>query len=98
MNACYLRDDNEIDAERCRISTRPMRQLTRRIPVTRRFAPPCIPTRAHNVPVGPDWVHEIKQDGYRLEVRRAGDMVRPFIRRVYDWSGRYPSSLCENEN
>jgi hypothetical protein len=26
-------------------------------------------------PAGPDWVHEIKHDGYRLQVRRDGDTV-----------------------
>jgi bifunctional non-homologous end joining protein LigD len=34
------------------------------------FVPPCIPTRAARPPAGPDWVHEIKHDGYRLQVRR----------------------------
>jgi ATP-dependent DNA ligase len=39
---------------------------------------PCIPTRATKVPTGKDWLHEIKQDGYRnagyryLEVRCLG--------------------------
>jgi bifunctional non-homologous end joining protein LigD len=55
------------------------------------FVPPCIPTRADKVPVGPDWVHEIKHDGYRLQVRRDGEAVRLFTRRGYDWSGRYPA-------
>jgi bifunctional non-homologous end joining protein LigD len=55
------------------------------------YIPPCIPTRATNPPVGPDWVHEIKHDGYRLQVRREGDAVRLFTRRGYDWSGRYPA-------
>jgi ATP-dependent DNA ligase len=36
------------------------------------FIPPCIPTRAYKVLAGPDWVHEIKRDGYRLQVRRDG--------------------------
>jgi bifunctional non-homologous end joining protein LigD len=36
-------------------------------------------------------VHEIKHDGYRLQVRRDGDAVRLFTRRGYDWSGRYPA-------
>jgi ATP-dependent DNA ligase len=40
------------------------------------FVPPCIPTRAVKPPAGPDWVHEIKHDGYRLQVRRVGDQVR----------------------
>jgi ATP-dependent DNA ligase len=43
------------------------------------------------VPAGPDWVHEIKHDGYRLIVRRDGDIVRLFTRRGYDWTGRYPA-------
>jgi bifunctional non-homologous end joining protein LigD len=55
------------------------------------FVPPCIPTRAPKPPAGPDWVHEIKHDGYRLQVRRVGDQVRLFTRRGYDWSGRYPA-------
>ena len=43
------------------------------------------------MPSGPDWFHEVKHDGYRLQVRRDGDTVRLFTRRGYDWSGRYPS-------
>jgi hypothetical protein len=34
------------------------------------FIEPCIPTRAAKPPAGPDWVHEIKHDGYRLIVGR----------------------------
>jgi bifunctional non-homologous end joining protein LigD len=55
------------------------------------FIAPCIPTRAPKPPAGPEWVHEIKHDGYRLQVRRVGDQVRLFTRRGYDWSGRYPA-------
>jgi len=55
------------------------------------FVPPCIPTRAPKPPAGPDWVHEIKHDGYRLQVRREGDVVRLFTHRGYDLSGRYPA-------
>ena len=36
------------------------------------FVHPCIPTLAAKPPSGPDWVHEIKHDGYRLIVRRDG--------------------------
>src|SRR5450759_2012633 len=31
---------------------------------------PCIPTRASKPPVGPQWIHEIKHDGYRLLARK----------------------------
>jgi len=30
----------------------------------------------------PDWVHEIKHDGYRLIVRRDGEALRLFTRRL----------------
>jgi bifunctional non-homologous end joining protein LigD len=55
------------------------------------FVPPCIPTRSAKPPAGLDWVHEIKHDGYRLQVRRDGETVRLFTRRGYDLSGRYPA-------
>jgi bifunctional non-homologous end joining protein LigD len=56
---------------------------------------PCIPTRRVRVPAGPDWVHEIKHDGYRLIVQRDGDRVRLFTRCGHDWSGRYPLITAE---
>jgi bifunctional non-homologous end joining protein LigD len=56
-----------------------------------RFIPPCIPTRAPKPPAGRDWVHEIKHDGYRVQVRCEGDVVRLFTRNGYDCSGRYPA-------
>jgi hypothetical protein len=43
-----------------------------------KYIPPCIPTRAAKPPSGPDWVHEVKHDGYRLQVRREGPAVRLF--------------------
>jgi bifunctional non-homologous end joining protein LigD len=55
------------------------------------FIPPCVPTRPSKPPVGPGWIHEIKHDGYRLQVRRDGDTVRLFTRRGYDWTGGYPA-------
>ncbi len=54
------------------------------------FIPPCIPTWSRHAPVGRDWVHEIKHDGYRLMVRRQGARVRLFTRRGFDWSHRFP--------
>jgi bifunctional non-homologous end joining protein LigD len=51
---------------------------------------PCIPTRGTNVPAGPDWLHEIKHDGYRLIVQRDGARVRLFTRNGNDWTARYP--------
>jgi bifunctional non-homologous end joining protein LigD len=56
---------------------------------------PCIPTRATKVPTGPDWLHEIKHDGYRLIVQkidqgRGNKRVRLFTRNGHDRTDRYP--------
>ena len=51
---------------------------------------PCIPTRGTEVPDRPEWIHEIKHDGYRLIVQRDGKRVRLFTRNGHDWSDRYP--------
>ena len=51
---------------------------------------PCIPTKAAQVPDRPDWIHEIKHDGYRLIVQRDGSRVRLFTRNGHDWSDRFP--------
>ena len=37
------------------------------------FIEPCLPSAADRPPSGPNWVHEIKHDGYRLMARRAPD-------------------------
>jgi hypothetical protein len=50
------------------------------------FVMPCIPTRAVKPPAGPGWVHEIKHDGYRLQV--VGDKSAP----VHPPRVRCPSS------
>jgi hypothetical protein len=47
------------------------------------FVAPCIPSLAHKPPSGPDWLHEIKHDGYRLIIRRDGKPVRLFTCPVF---------------
>jgi bifunctional non-homologous end joining protein LigD len=50
----------------------------------------CIPTAKTAVPAGPDWIHEVKYDGYRLRVERNGDRVRLLSKNGLDWTKRYP--------
>jgi bifunctional non-homologous end joining protein LigD len=54
------------------------------------FVPPRIAPLAVKPPSGPDWVHQIKHDGYRLIARRDGAAVRLFTRRGFDWSDAFP--------
>jgi bifunctional non-homologous end joining protein LigD len=53
------------------------------------FIEPCQPSSAPKPPSGPDWVHEIKYDGFRLMAWREGDRVRLFTRGGFDWADRY---------
>ena len=41
---------------------------------------PCLPTLVDQPPIGPQWVHEIKWDGYRLCCRKDGASVAPWTR------------------
>jgi hypothetical protein len=50
----------------------------------------CLPITEAKVPGGPEWLHEIKYDGFRLRVERDGGRVRLITRGGYDWTKRYP--------
>jgi hypothetical protein len=39
------------------------------------FIQPCHPQRAKTVPAGDDWQHEIKFDGFRVQIHKLGDDV-----------------------
>jgi ATP-dependent DNA ligase len=56
------------------------------------FIEPCLPSSADKPPSGPEWVHEIKHDGYRLMARRDPITigVRLLTRNGHDWAPRYP--------
>jgi ATP-dependent DNA ligase len=54
------------------------------------FVPPCLPSIGKRVPSGFDWVYELKMDGYRLMVRKAGVDVRVYSRNGADFTKRFP--------
>jgi ATP-dependent DNA ligase len=49
-----------------------------------------LPVKATEVPSGPDWLHEVKHDGYRMMVIRERDRVRLKTMLGHDWTDRYP--------
>jgi len=51
---------------------------------------PCLPRPADKPPAGPDWIHEIKHDGFRIIARRDGDGIRLLSRKGHDFAGRFP--------
>ena len=50
----------------------------------------CLSTNGNKVPAGPEWFHEIKQDGFRIRVERDRDCVRLITRGGYNWTSRFP--------
>jgi bifunctional non-homologous end joining protein LigD len=50
----------------------------------------CKPVMKKAVPRGPDWIHEVKYDGYRGRVVRDGKDVKVLSRSGLDWTWRYP--------
>lgn len=50
---------------------------------------PCLALLVPRPPVGPEWIYEIKWDGYRLAVHLDGDRVRVLTRGGHDWTTRF---------
>ena len=48
------------------------------------------PTEADKVPAGPEWLHEVKYDGYRMMLIREQGRVRLISRGVHDFARRFP--------
>ena len=55
------------------------------------FIEPCRPTSVPRPPGGPDWLHEIKHDGYRVVAYRDARGIRLITRNAHNWSDRYPA-------
>jgi bifunctional non-homologous end joining protein LigD len=53
------------------------------------FIEPALATSVENVPSGSRWIHEIKFDGYRVQVHLANEAVKIFTRRGHDWTHRF---------
>ncbi len=50
----------------------------------------CKPVLAKAVPTGPDWIHEVKYDGYRGRIVRDGRDVKILSKGGLDWTWRFP--------
>jgi bifunctional non-homologous end joining protein LigD len=54
------------------------------------FIAPCLPTRSPQPPSGPEWLIEIKHDGFRVIARKDGNRVRLYSRPGNDLTHRFP--------
>ena len=53
------------------------------------FIDPALATSIEKVPSGARWIHEIKFDGYRVQLHIANDDIKVFTRRANDWTKRF---------
>jgi bifunctional non-homologous end joining protein LigD len=53
------------------------------------FIAPALASDIDKVPRGDRWIHEIKFDGYRVQVHLANETVTVFTRRGNDWTRRF---------
>jgi bifunctional non-homologous end joining protein LigD len=53
------------------------------------FIEPALATPIEKAPSGERWIHEIKFDGYRVQVHLANETIQVFTRRGHDWTNRF---------
>ncbi len=54
------------------------------------FLPVASPKLRLSPPSGSEWLHEIKFDGFRIQLHKSGDEVRLFSRNGKDFTDRFP--------
>jgi DNA ligase D-like protein (predicted ligase) len=58
------------------------------------FASPQLPQLVEKPPSGPQWLHEIKLDGFRMAARIDNGRVQLLTRTGLDWTAKYPSAAA----
>ena len=97
-------DSNRGSAAAARAKTRvPPAKATKR-PASKKvsampdFVPPQLCASVERPPSGAAWCHEIKFDGYRLQLRIADGEVALYTRKGLDWAEKFPEIAREGAN
>jgi bifunctional non-homologous end joining protein LigD len=72
-----------------------MRTSRRTKSVPAAFIHPCRPIVAKRPPSGLGWAHELKHDGYRLQIHVRDGRVRLYTMNGSNWTDRYPRIIEE---
>jgi ATP-dependent DNA ligase len=62
------------------------------------FIRPQLSQLVEKPPSGPQWLHEIKLDGYRMAARIDNGRVQLLTRTGLDWTDKYPSAIAALAN
>jgi bifunctional non-homologous end joining protein LigD len=55
------------------------------------WIPPQLTLLSEAAPSGPQWLHEVKLDGFRMAARVDRGQAQLLTRTGLDWSGKYPA-------
>ncbi len=58
------------------------------------FVPPQLASQVDQPPTGPEWIHELKLDGYRIQARVDHGQPSLMTRKALDWTHRMPSLVA----
>jgi ATP-dependent DNA ligase len=78
-----------------RIGTRRIQDATSPLPG---WIPPQLCQPVENAPSGPQWLHEIKLDGFRMAARIDNGRAQLLTRTGLDWTEKYPSAIAALAN
>ena len=62
------------------------------------FIEPQLARTLEKPPAGAGWAHEIKFDGYRMQLRTSGGRATLLSRRALDWSSKFPEIVASGAN
>ena len=60
-----------------------------------RWVEPQLKKLSTKAPSGPQWIHEVKLDGYRMAARIEGDRGKLLTRSGLDWTEKYPATEAD---
>ena len=59
------------------------------------FIEPSLASSIEKVPSGSRWIHEIKFDGYRVQLHLAHENIKVFTRRGNEWTKRFKKIVAD---
>jgi bifunctional non-homologous end joining protein LigD len=62
------------------------------------FVPPQLSLPVEKPPTGPQWVHEIKLDGFRMAARIDNGRLQLLTRTGLDWTAKYPVPTADRDS
>jgi bifunctional non-homologous end joining protein LigD len=76
------------------VKSGPSRRVQREDSPLPAFIPPQLSQPVEKPPSGPQWVHEIKLDGFRMAARIENSRMQLLTRTGLDWTDKYPSAVA----